>query len=266
MSYSNYSHLDNARRSRLQEPAQMTSDADIWTPTAGQKHMLGAIFETDQGDRYKYAKAAATQIAKAVVITASAPDAQQKASTQTLYGADEGSQKFDAVFTTGSGIVDGALVDGYLLVSDGGDAMGDLYIIKKHKWTTTDTIMSIEIADAGGLRNAIAATDDLTIWKNQYRDVIVKPETLTGTIIGVTLTIIPASYYFWAKVKGVTAVLMDNGDNVLMFDPIGHIDGSTAIGTVGLVASIATDVQLGICMYDSAVDEAGLINLQIPGM
>jgi len=226
--------------------------------------MLGAIYETDQGDRYKYCKNDSTEIAKALLIQTSAPDAQQKASTQTLYGASAGDTKLDAVFTTGSGIADGDLVDGFLLVSDGGTAMGDFYTIKTHKWTTTDTIISIEIADAGGLRNAIAATDDLTIWKNQCRDVIVKPTTLTGVVIGVTLTIIPASYYFWAKTNGLCAITCDNGDDILIGDTVGNIDGSTAVGCVGLVSTFATDVVFGVCAYDSAVDEVGLFNLQLP--
>jgi len=250
----------------MQEPAQMTALADIWTPTVDQKHMLGAVYETDQGERYKYCKADSTQIAKAVLIQSSAPDAQQKASTQTAFGASAGDKKFNALFTTGSGISDGDLVDGYLLVSDGGAAMGDLYTIKTHKFTTTDTVMSIEIADAGGLRTAIAATDDLTIWKNQCRDVIVKPAVLTAAIIGVTLTIIPASFYFWAKTKGIVSVLMDNGDDVVIGDPVGHIDSGTAVGTIGLVSTFATDILLGVCLYDSAVDEAGLVNLNIAGM
>ena len=132
MSYTNYSHLH--RRSRIQEPAQLTSNADLWTPTVGQKYMLGALFETDQGERYKYCKADSTEIAKAVLIQSSAAHANQKAKVQTLYGAAEGAVVLDAVFTTGSGITDGDLVDGLLFVNDGSvAAMGDLYTIKRHK-------------------------------------------------------------------------------------------------------------------------------------
>ena len=169
MSYTNYSHL--FRRSRLAEPAQLLSAANLWTPTVDQKHMIGAVYETDQGERYKYCKADSTEIAKALLIQTSAPDPQQKAKIQTDYGANAGESVFDAIFTTGSGIADGDLVDGYLFVNDGGDAMGDLYTIKKHAWTTTDTVLHVEIADAGGLRNAVLVTDDLTIWKNQCRPV-----------------------------------------------------------------------------------------------
>ena len=52
MSYSNYNH--EARRSRLAEPSQLTSVANFWTPTTDKKHMLGAIFDTDDGRRFRY--------------------------------------------------------------------------------------------------------------------------------------------------------------------------------------------------------------------
>ena len=264
MSYNNYNH--DQRRSRLAEPAQMVSSANLWTPTSDQKYMIGAVYETDQGERYKYCKNAAVEIAKAQLIQAAAPDAQQKANTQTAYGVDADENKFDILVTTGSGIADDDLIDGYLLVSDGGAAMGDFYTIKTHKWTTGDTVMSVTIADAGGLRNAIAVTDDLTIWKNEFRDVIVKPTTLTGPIVGVTTTIIPASYYFWAKCKGLCSILCDDADDILIGNPVGHIDAATAAGDIGLITDATIDCVLGVCVYDSAVDEAGLFNIQIAGM
>jgi hypothetical protein len=264
MSFENYNH--EYRRSINCEPSQINSESNLWTPTADQKAMLGMIYETDQGDRYKYCKNAAVQIEKAHLVQTSAPDAQQKAKVQTLYGADEGENKFDILATTGSGISDGDLVDGYLFINDGGTAMGDLYIIKTHKWTTGDTVMSVEIADAGGLRNAIEATDDVTIWKNQCRDVITKPTTLTGPIIGATQTIIPASYYFWAKVKGVVSLIVNNGDTLVDGEPCGHIDAGTGAGEIGLIATAATDLCLGSVIYASTADEAALINLSIPAM
>jgi len=263
MSYTNYNH--EYRRNKLREPAQLTSDADLWTPTSTQKHMLGCIFETNDGREFRYCKNDSTEIAKAQVIAAQVVDAQQKGKVQTSYGAAAGSVKFDAVFTTGSLITDDELIDGWLLVNDGSTAaMGDLYIIKHNTWITGDTIMRIEIADAGGLRNVLAATDDLTIIKNQYHEVVVKPTTLVAPIVGVTVSLVPASYYFWAQTRGVCSVFMDDGDDVLVGDPVGHIDASTAEGAVGLVASAATDCILGTCIYDGAVSEAGLINLLIP--
>jgi hypothetical protein len=228
--------------------------------------MLGMIFETDQGDRYRYCKNNTTALAKALVIAAEALDAQQLAKIQTNAGASAGDISFTIEVATGSGIADGELIDGYLLINDGGAAMGDLYTIKTHKWTTTDTFMRVEIADAGGLRNAIAVTDDVTIVKNQCNGVIVKPQALTSPAVGVTTTIIPASYYFWAKTNGVAAVLVDNGDTLVVGEPVGQPGTSGVDGTIGVVANDGTDPVYGTCIYISTGDEAALINLQITGM
>jgi hypothetical protein len=109
-------------------------------------------------------------------------------------------------------------------------------------------------------------TDDVTIIKNQFRDVNVKPTTLTAPIVGATLTIIPASYYFWAKTKGVTALIVDDSDTIVVGEPVGHIDGSATPGSIGLVATAASDIVLGTCLYPSTTVEAALINLKIPGI
>ena len=265
MSYTNYNHA--YRRNKMAEPAQLTDNADLWTPTVDQKHMLGMIYETNQGDEYRYCKADETEIAKAQLVCTPAYDAEQACKAQTLYGANAGSEVFEVLATTGSEISDDELVDGYCLISGTAvPAMGDLYIIKHNTWVTDDTVMRIEIADAGGLRNTVAATDDVSFFKNQFADVIVKPTTLLAPIVGCTVTIIPASYYAWIKTKGVTSIIRDDADAILVGDPVGHIDAATAIGCIGLVATSATDVILGTCLFPSAVDEATLINLSIPGI
>ena len=264
MSYTNYNY--SFRRNKFAEPSQLTSNANLWTPTVDQKHMLGCIYETNQDEEYRYCKNGATQLAKSLLVAAEAIDGQQVCTIQTNYGADKGATDFSFLATTGSAISDHELIDGYLLVSDGGTAMGDLYVIKDNVWTTGDTVMRVSIADAGGLRNAILATDDVSFFKNLFRDVIVKPTTLTGPILGATTTIIPVNYYFWAKTKGVTSLLVDNGDTIVTGEPVGHIDGSGTAGSIGLVATHATDIVLGVAWFVSTADEAALINLSIPGI
>ena len=264
MSYTNYNH--SFRRNRLAEPAQLTANANLWTPTVDQKHMLGCIYETNQGDEYRYCKNGSTAIGKQLLICTEAIDGQQVCTIQTAYGADEGATEFSFLATTGSAISDHELIDGYLLVNDGGDAMGDLYTIKDNEWTTGDTVMKVSIADEGGLRNAILATDDVSFFKNRFRDVIVKPTTLTSPIVGATTTIITASYYFWAKTKGVTALLVDAGDTIVVGEPVGHIDASGTAGSIGLVATAATDICLGTAWFVSTTAESALINLRIPGV
>ncbi len=243
---------------------KLYSGCNIFTPHASQKFPLNAIAESRDGRKFRYCKNGATEIAKALMTACEAVDAQQVAKIQTAYGAAAGDKKFDAIFTTGSGIVDHELIDGYLLVNDGGTAMGDMYLIKDNYWVTSDTVMMFEIADEGGLRNAVLVTDDLTMVKNKCRDVIVKPTTLTGPVVGVTLTIVPANYYFWAQYKGWAPMIVDNGDTIVTGEPVGHIDGSATAGSVGLVATHATDTVFGACVYPSTADEVAIIDLNLP--
>ena len=265
MSYTNYNY--DFRRNKLAEPAQLTSYANLWTPTVDQKHMLGCVFETNQGDKYRYCKNGTTALAKAVLVASEAIDAQQVGQVQTAYGVSAGEVTFQILCTTGNGISNDELIDGYLLVNDGGATMGDSYVIRKNKWITSDTVMEVTIADAGGLRNAIAATDDVSYFKNRFLDVIVKPTTLTSPIVGATTTIVPASYYFWAKAYGVTAILTDvDGDVLVAGEPAGHDDTVGAEGTIGLAGTHAEDIVLGTAWFVSTDDECALINLDIPGI
>ena len=261
MSYTNYNH--SFRRNRLSEPAQAKSIANIFTPTSDQKHMLGMIYETNDGREFRYCKNGSTEIAKNLMIQSEAIDAQAIDILQTGYTLTAEETKFDLLITTPSGIADGDLIDGHIIINQGTAATdeGDLYVVKNNKWTTSDTVINIEIADEGGVRNAMAATSNVTFVKNLYRDVIVKPATLTGVMLGSTTTIVTASYYFWAQTKGVASVIIDTGDTVVVGEPLGHIDGSGTVGSLGLVATAATDTVVGTAISAAAGADYGLVLL-----
>ena len=261
MSYSNYNH--NSRRSKLAEPAQLVTTADLWTPTAAQYHMLGAEYATDDGRTFRYCLNGSTEIAKNLVIQSELIDAQAVDILQTGKTAAVGDTVLDLLITTANGLVDGDLVDGWIIVNQGTSATdeGDMYVVKSNKYTTSDTAIKIEIADAGGIRNAIAATSNITFVKNIYRDVIVKPTTLTGVMLGVTLTIVPLNQYFWAQTRGAASVIIDTGDSIVVGEPLGHIDGSGTAGSLGLVATAATDSVVGTAISAAAGADYGIVLL-----
>ncbi len=263
MSYGNYSHVTDGARNKLREPAQLTADANFWTPTSGQKRMLGSIFETNDGREFKYCKNGSTEIAKNRMIQSEALDAQAVDILQTGKSAAVGDIKLSLLITTANGIVDGGLVDGWIIVNQGTAATdeGDMYVVKSNKYTASDTDINIEIADEGGVRNAISATSNITFVKNIYRDVIVKPTTLTGVMLGATTTIVTASFFFWAQTKGVASVIIDTGDSVVVGEPLGHLDGSGTAGSLGLVAAVATDSVVGTAISAAAGADFGIVLL-----
>jgi hypothetical protein len=245
--------------------ARIDTKYDIWTPHATQQVALGMILELDDGTNraFRYCENGATEIAKNLVIQAEALDAQALDVLQTGYTLSVGEKRFDLLITTANGISNGDLQGGTLLINQGTAATdeGDEYYISNNKWTTSDTVINIEIADFEGIRNAMAATSNVSFIKNRYRDVIVKPTTLTAEILGVTKTIVSANYFFWAQFRGPTSVIIDTGDTVVVGEPCGHIDGSGTAGSLGLVSTHATDLVVGHVIHAAAGADYGLVNL-----
>ena len=259
------------RRNRIIGPSQLVSSANIFTPTSDQKYTLGLELDlNDATERtFIYLKNGATALGKCKVVQTPAHDEESIASTiQTAYGVSAGEAKFDILVATGSGITANSLRDGWMLVSDGGAAMGDFYMIKSNKWVTSgdDTVLSVTIADDGGLRTAIAVTDDVSFIPSKYKDVIVTTEVPAGGPVGVPLTAVAANYYFWAQKAGYTPIFTDDTDTIVVGDPVmlSVDDTAASDGTVCLVDASADDYVVGNCVFAGAVSECSIIDLRLP--
>jgi len=228
--------------------------------------MLGEILEFNDGRKFRYCKDSGTGSAKALIQCAEPIDAQQLGNVQTAYGVSAGEVKFDILVATGNAISDHELIDGYLYVnaSTPGVAGGSMYIIKDNYWITSDTVMMVEIADEGGVRTAIAATDDISIVKNMCRDTKVNPTTLDAPAVGITMAVIPAGYYYWAQFRGIACCLVDASDTIVVGEPCGKAGTAGTAGSVGLVANDGTDAVYGTVVSFVAHTEYCLVNLMLP--
>jgi hypothetical protein len=236
----------------------------LFTPTADQKFQLGSIWELPDGRMFRYCKDSGTGITKAFMACAEPPDAQAFGTVQTAYGVSAGEQKFDILCTTGNGITDHELVDGYLWVNATGTAEGDLYIIKDNYWITGDTVMMVEIADEGGVRTAIAATDDITFQPNLCRNVKLNPTAQDACVVGVPLATVTAGYYFWAQYRGICPLQIDASDTVVVGEPIGKAGTAGTAGAGGLIANDGTDATWGTVVVVAGGGEVALVNLMLP--
>jgi len=219
------------------------------------------------GRMFRYCKnSSAATLAKALMNVAQVHDAQAITSTvQTAYGASAGATKFDVLQTSGHAWTAHALIDGWLLVGDGGTAMSDMYFITDNTLTSTN-VVNVEIADRGGLRTAIAATDDVVLFRNKCRDTIVAPTTQTngGGAVGVSLVDVTASYYYWAQYRGYCPMVLDTTDTIVVGEPVGRAGTLDVAGCVGLVANDGTDQVWGVCVYASTNAECAIIDLMLP--
>ena len=255
MSYDNYNHT--YRRTQINGPAQLKTNADIFTPTADQNHALGAEYWTNDGTgrAFRYCKNGAVALTRALMNASEAVAAEGVAIAQTGYTMAVGAKKFDMLLTTGNGYTDSELVDGWLWFNKSPTAattVGDCYLIKDNKWTTSDTVMNVEIADAGGIRTAIVATDELSICKNPFRDTVVNPTSQAAMVVGVNLVDVTANYYYWAQFRGIAPLIVDASDTVVVGEPIGKAGTPGTAGAGGLIANDGTDCTWGTVVVVSA--------------
>jgi len=261
MSYSNYNN--SFRRNKIVEPSQLKSAYNIFTPTATQKFMLGAILEMNDGRKFRYCKDNGSGLTKALMACSEPLDAQADESVQTAYGVTAGEVKFDVLCETGNGYTDHELIDGYMLVNKG-TCIGDMYIIKDNYWITSDTVMMIEIADENGIRTTIPATDEITLVKNKCRDTKVNPTTQDAPVVGVPLATVTASYYYWAQYKGTCPLMVDAGDTVVVGEPIGKAGTAGTAGAGGVVGTTGANAVWGTVRYVATGGETALVDLNLP--
>ena len=263
MSYSNYNQ--SARRSRLAEPAQLTSAANFWTPTTDKKHMLGTIFDLDDGRRFRYQQNGAVALTIALANQSAVGTANWQNEAQTNSPSLPAVGDETITITAASTAAKVAFIDAYLTVEDGvGES--NMYIIKTNKAgvanATSGFDIVCEIADAGGVRTAWEAASELTVTVNKYKDVVVVPTNPTGTATGVNLTAVPAASFFWGQTIGPCPVIKDSTDTIIVGDPCA-LAPNTA-GQIGLLDAAAEgDVLAGYVMRAVASAETALIDLRL---
>jgi len=268
MSYDNlfWGDTDTPNHSQWRIKAEgLYADRDIWHPTANKYFPLGAIAESRDGRMWRYQEEAGNALAIAVITQAAAETANwtYTAQTNTPDVWVAGDKQITVVTDTTVAAHD--LIDGYVYVPDG-TGEGNMYVIKDNKVGTANATSGydivIDIADAGGIRTAIVAASDVTIWKNKYKDTIIFPTDPTGPCTGVTMTAIPAGYFYWAQVRGLCPVL-NGSETVVIGDPVGA--GTNTAGAIGLLDVAADgDIPIGyVAKASTATSDYAVIDLTI---
>lgn len=230
----------------------------LFTPTVDQQHRLGTGLEDARGRVWRYAKNGGSELQRALMAQSEELKAGLTNEVQTGYTTSIGDTEITVLVTTGNGIVDGELRDGYLVTRDG-TGSGYMYPIKDNFWITGDTVMRVHLWEP--IRVATAATSEFTLVKNLRMDVIVMPTTLTGIAVGVTNGVIAANYYGWLQTKGPCVMYVDDGDTLVIGEACGAPATHGTAGAVGVVG--ATDDVWGRVIDIASDNEYALIDLHL---
>lgn len=263
MSYTNNNH--EFQRNQMWEPAQLLSTANFWTPTTDQKSMLGRIFDTNDGRRWRYQQNGSSILTKALVNQSAVGTGGWQDEIQTNNPSIPAVNAEVVTITLTTTAAAGEFKNAYLTVEQGtgGDEM---YIIKNNKVGTANSVTGFdvicEIADAGGIRVAYAVTSNITVTIDKYKEVIVFPTNPTGVATGVSHATVAASSFFWGQTRGPCPVTKDSTDTIVVGDAVGV--GANVAGQACLLDIAAEgDRFIGHCMRAPANAETALIDLEL---
>lgn len=234
----------------------------IYNVSTGQNYVLGSILDLPDGRRFRYSKAGASNITRGLMQQSAALNTSFSDITQTGHAQVVGATAITTLCTTGSAVADNYFAGGTLIVTTGTN-INDTYPIVSSKLEVTDTLMDLVLGEP--LRNAIAATDKVTLIPNRWYSTIVVPATTaTGAAAGVPAVDVTSTKYYWAQTKGRAAMTVDTGDTLVVGGKGGIPATDAVAGTVGAATATAYAFPFyGTVMSIGAAGESALINLEL---
>jgi hypothetical protein len=235
---------------------------DTYAASATQNYALGSPRDFSDGRRFRYAQAGASNITRALMQQSAALNTFFSDITQTGHAQVAGATAITILCTTGSAVAANYFAGGKLLVTTGTNK-GDTYPVVSSALEGTDTLMDLVLGEP--LRNAIAATDKVTLIPNRWSNTIVVPATTaTGAPAGVPAVDVTAAYFYWAQTRGPAAMIVDTGDTLVVGGKGGIPATDAVAGAVGAATATAYAFPFyGTVMSIGVAGETALINLEL---
>ena len=238
----------------LGEPYQ-----SIYEVASTQQYQVGTKLEYGDGRIFRYSRAGGA-IGNALMSQQAVVETKLVAIAQTAHPQSVGATEITVLITTGATLVDDELAGGFLNVNKGAaTALGDIYKIKSSKIQATDTLLDLVLETP--IRNAIVATDEITIVPAKQSNVVVFPTTQTGAANGVALTDVADNEYFWAQTAGAAPVIVDTSETVVIGDTVGAPAAMAVAGACGVRVTLKPS--WGTVMIVAAAAEPAIVDLDL---
>ena len=231
---------------------------DIFEISSTAKHDVGERLQL--GDRvFRYGKAGAVALGKALMTQAPAVVTNHKEQVQTAYGWTAG-QTVVNVLVGATAVTLDQYKDGYAVINKG-TGLNQAYKIKSNTAAVLSGVTILPLYDAVII--AVAATAEITLVANPYVDTIVAVQTtLTAQAVGVPLVAVTAAYYYWSQVAGPCPMTVDTGDTLVTGNDCGTPATNAVAGTVG-VSSAVLPIYGRVMQFIGTADETALIFLTL---
>lgn len=217
---------------------------------------LGTAMYFADGRKFRFGKAAATQIATGKLCQQTLNDANFD---ELVVPTARAVGDTTITLTTGStAVTKDQLVDGWINVEDDAGE-GYLYSVAGNDAAATTATLTVRLNEP--LQVAWTTSTTVGIFQSPFAAVIVHPSPATAMLIGVTPRVVPASNYAWFQTWGPASVTVE-GTHVINE---GVIDSASADGAAAPTASTAAGEEnyVGIVMEVAATTEHGIVWLKI---
>jgi len=167
---------------------------------------LGVRAVTGDGREFRYVSAGASNLIVGQLQQAAAPQSNYVDVTAVAVAANATTATLTV--STGTAVAANQFAGGYYItygtVANGGGQI--LRIASNTAVSASDTSITLGLEDAP--ITAITTSATVSIIPPAFAALIQVPSTVTGTVAGIAVTSLPATYYGWVQVKGIANALI----------------------------------------------------------
>lgn len=197
----------------------------LYEVSSSQKERLGMLRIEPDGRKFRYAKNGSTELACGIttsMIGVEANHINRPVAAAVAIGDTEVQVTVGATVVTAD-----AYKDGYFQVNDG-TGEGHQYLIDTNTACDSSGTTTVTLKDPIRVALVASSTSEVSLIPNPWLGTVIQATPATGPA-GVTITVVPISYYYWSQTGGVGCVLSKGTDAVGSTQEHGSTDGSADI-------------------------------------
>lgn len=227
----------------------LTTGGPAFSSSATQQHRLGTQAYTRNGCTFRYVQAGELLVTGTVVqAPAQLTNHQVRTPTVTTYGAVGDTR---LVVTLGNTAAAANLyTEGWAIV-DTTPGLGYMYAITYHAAVLANGVITAHLAKDTPIQVALTTDSRISFQQNPWKNVIIAPTTLTGTIVGVAVYPIASGEYGWVQTGGPGSVLQSE---VVSGAAVGAMVVGKTTGVAGGAAIFSSTFPVVGTMMVTAVD------------